>query len=180
MRSHGHSVQLLYNNPSQQERQIERGLEWRRVDGGNNFSNFTQANPTFCLSSKPFYPVHVSLNTRTLEQLLTFATAAFVDKFLTFTMDKEEHPTEYAHEHEDEHDEENVEEEEFINPDDIEVVEQSDGDEPMDDEDQDGQDDDGMVEANLPLEDNSQGHSSELRMAMIYPRDSHSRIYPAF
>jgi hypothetical protein len=69
-----------------------------------------------------------------------------------------EHPDQHENEGSDE---EQQEDEQYINQDDIEVVEESDADdEPMDEDDQED-DGSGMISANLPLEDNSLGHSSQ-------------------
>ena len=75
-----------------------------------------------------------------------------------------EHPTPYETEQEQNESEGEDESEQYIDPNDIEVVEESDADdEPMDEDGEDEEDDGtGMVSANLPLEDNSLGHSSEL------------------
>jgi hypothetical protein len=78
-----------------------------------------------------------------------------------------EHPDQHENEGSDE---EQQEDEQYINQDDIEVVEESDADdEPMDEDDQED-DGTGMVSANLPLEDNSLGHSSKYDVAQLRVR----------
>jgi hypothetical protein len=72
-----------------------------------------------------------------------------------------EHPTPYEAEQEENGSEGEDEGEQYIDPNDIEVVEESDADDEPMDEDEDEDDGTGMVSANLPLEDNSLGHSGE-------------------
>lgn len=70
-----------------------------------------------------------------------------------------DHPAPEQHEHEGSDEEQ--EDDQYINQDDIEVVEQSDADDEPMDEDEEEDDGTGMISANLPLEDNSIAHSSE-------------------
>lgn len=85
-----------------------------------------------------------------------------------------EHPDQHENEGSDE---EQQEDEQYINQDDIEVVEESDADdEPMDEDDQED-DGTGMVSANLPLEDNSLGHSSQYDIVQVRSRRSADPIH---